>query len=82
MKINWKIRLKNKAFWIMICPMIVAFIYQVLAAFNVVPKISENLIVELIMMLINLVAAMGIIVDPTTKGLSDSNRALGYEELG
>jgi phi LC3 family holin len=62
--------------------MIVAFIYQVLAAFNVVPKISENLIVELIMMLINLVAAMGIIVDPTTKGLSDSNRALGYEELG
>lgn len=80
MKINWKLRGQNKVTLISIIGVVVAFIYQVLGIFGIVPKISENEIIHLFSMLIDILVAVGIVVDPTTKGLSDSNRAMGYEE--
>lgn len=63
-----------------IAAVIVAFVYQLLGMFGVVPKISENDIVNLIGMFLNVLAAIGVITDPTTKGLNDSDRAMGYNE--
>lgn len=80
MKINWKLRGQNKATLMSICAVAVAFIYQLLGMFGVVPKVSESDVVSLIGMLINILVAIGVVVDPTTKGVGDSERALGYEE--
>ncbi len=78
MKINWKERLKNKAFVVTMATMIIAFVYQLLALFGVVPQISKDAVMSVIMIVVNILAALGILVDPTTEGLSDSARALTY----
>ena len=78
MKINWKARLKNKAFLITFITLIIAFVYQVLGMFDVVPSISEDSLVNFLTILINILATLGVLVDPTTKGLSDSERAMTY----
>lgn len=78
MKINWKARFKNKAFIITFVTLIVAFVYQALGLFGVVPSVSEESIVNIITIFVNLLAFVGVIVDPTTEGMSDSDRAMLY----
>ena len=82
MKINWKVRLKNPIFWLTVIPAAVTFIYTVLGAFGVVPAISEEMIVNIITALISALTTLGVLVDPTTKGVGDSERALGYDTPG
>lgn len=77
--INWKLRLKNKATLLALCVTVIAFVYQILGLLNVVPTVSEDTVTNLVSMFIDLLAMVGIIVDPTTAGLGDSNRALEYE---
>lgn len=79
-KINWKVRFKNKAFLITFTTTVIAFLYQLLAMFGIVPAISEDVVTQLVMMIINVLATLGIVVDGTTKGVSDSTRALTYDE--
>ena len=78
MKINWKARFKNKAFVIAFITMIIAFIYSMLALFGVVPSVAEDTITEIITLIVEFLAMLGILVDPTTDGVSDSERALTY----
>jgi phi LC3 family holin len=78
MKINWKARFKNKAFVITFVTIMVSLVYQILGLFGVVPSISETDIVNVFTLIVNALAALGILVDPTTKGMSDSERALTY----
>lgn len=77
-KINWKARFKNKAFLIAFFPLVISFVYQVLGLFDIVPSITEDSIVNAITIIINILATLGVVVDPTTKGVSDSERALTY----
>ena len=82
MKINWKVRLKNRAFWIAIIPALALLGKQVLELFGVnvdFTNISKELlgIIETIFVIL---AIVGVITDPTTAGISDSERALGYSE--
>jgi phi LC3 family holin len=78
MKINWKIRLRNKAFIVAMATLIIAFIYQLLSAFDVVPSVTQDNAAEVIGLVINLLGMLGVLVDPTTAGVSDSERALTY----
>lgn len=78
MKINLKARFKNPTFVITICTLIITFVYQVLALFGVVPAVSEDTVTQLLTMIVNLLAAIGVLVDPTTAGISDSERAMTY----
>lgn len=78
--INWKLRFKNKTTLVAMCGALVTFIYQMLSLLGVTPKVSQNEIVQLIGLIINILVAMGIITDPTTKGVADSDTALGYKE--
>ena len=79
MNINWKLRLQNKATLTALVMALVALVYQVLGLFGVVPKISEDELTTVIGMVINLLCLLGIVVDPTTDGVSDSARALTYD---
>ena len=78
MKINWKARFKNKAFLITFITLIITFVYQILGLFGVVPSVSEDTVTNLIMIVINFMANLGIVVDPTTPGAGDSDRAMTY----
>lgn len=82
MKINLKVRMKNKTFVITMLTTVIAFIYQILAMFKIVAPINKEQATQVIMLLVNILVGLGILVDPTTKGISDSERALGYKNLG
>ena len=79
MKINWSLRLKNKTTLTAIILAVIALVYQVLGLFGVVPGISESQITEVAGMAINLLCLLGIVIDPTTSGVSDSNQAMEYD---
>ena len=78
MKINLKARLRNKTFIISTAVLIVSLVYKVLSLFDVVPAVSENEIAEVITMAVDVLALVGVCVDPTTDGISDSDRAMTY----
>lgn len=78
MKLNIKARLKNKTFLISVTVLLVALIYRVLSLFDVFPAVSENEILEIVSMAVNILALLGVVVDPTTEGFSDSERAMTY----
>ena len=78
MRINWKLRFQNKASLTAIILAMIALVYQVLGFFGVTPGISENQAIEVAGMVINLLCLLGIVVDPTTDGISDSTQALDY----
>ena len=80
MKINWKLRLRNRATLVSIAGSAVAFIYQILDALGVVPAVDSSAVIEIAGLCITGLCALGIVVDPTTAGLSDSQRALSYQE--
>lgn len=83
MKINWHVRFKNKTFVVSFTLAIVAFIYQILGLFEIVPPITEDVVTQMIMLIVNMLVSLGVIVDPTTNngaaGINDSNRALAYK---
>lgn len=81
MKINWEVRVKNKLFWLAIIPAMLLLIKAVAAFFGVqldIVDINAKLkdIVEAAFIVL---ALLGIVNDPTTKGTSDSDRAMNYK---
>ncbi len=80
MKINWKIRLRQPAFWIATIPVVITFVYSILALVGVVPSVTEGAVQNLFLTLVSVLAQFGIVVDPTTKGVSDSDRAMNYDK--
>ena len=80
MKVNWKVRFRNKTWLSMFLSLIVGFVFNLLKLFDVVPAVTENLVTNIIGEVLTFLGLIGVIVDPTTAGFNDSNRAMGYEE--
>ena len=80
MKINWTVRLKNKNFWIAIVPAFLLFVQAVLAVFGVSIDIGEigNKILVVVDAAFVVMSILGIVTDPTTFGMSDSDQAMTY----
>lgn len=74
--LNLKIRLKNKTFIITMMTTVIAFVYQMLAQFEIVPKVTQDQTIQVLMLVVNILAGLGILVDPTTDGVKDSERVL------
>ena len=79
-KINWKVRFKNKVWLASILSLCIGFIFNILRMFDVYPKVTENTIMEIVTQVLTFLGMFGIIADPTTEGLYDSQRALQYAE--
>ena len=79
--INWKVRIKNKAFWLAVIPAVALVAQAVAAVFGY--TIDLTTMVGKLQAVVNAVFALlvilGIVVDPTTNGIGDSERAMGYE---
>lgn len=80
MKVNWKVRFKNKTWLAMFLSLIVNFIFNILKLFDIVPVVTENLVTNIIGQILTVLGLFGVIVDPTTAGLNDSERAMNYVE--
>ena len=80
MKLNWKVRFKNKVWLGSFLSLLTGFTYSLLALFDVFPAVTQNLVVQLLNQVLTFLGLIGVIVDPTTAGLEDSDRAMGYEE--
>ena len=80
--INWKIRLKNKQFWLSLIPALALCAQAIAAIFGW--EIDLSTMVGKLLTAVDAVFAvlvvLGIVVDPTTAGVGDSARALGYDE--
>lgn len=79
MKINWKIRLKNKAWLAAVLALFVTFAFDALALFDIAPQVTQDSVMQVVNALLTLLAGLGIIIDPTTPGTADSDRAMTYE---
>ena len=82
MKVNWIVRLKNKTFWLTVIPAVALVAQAVAALFGY--TIDLTTIVGKLQAVVNAVFALlvilGIVVDPTTDGVGDSQRAMKYQE--
>jgi phi LC3 family holin len=81
--INWKIRIKSKQFWFALIPALFLTLQAFLAIFGLdfnFGQITER-ILHFVDVLFALLTIMGVVVDPTTKGISDSEKARGYDEV-
>ena len=78
--INWKLRIQNKATLWAIISLVVGLAFRILDAFGVIPPFTQDFILEIAADILTLLGLLGVIVDPTTDGIGDSKRALGYEQ--
>ena len=80
MKINWRVRLQNKVWLASMTSLLVSFVYGLLDLLGVVPAVSQSRIMEIVQSALTFLGVIGVIADPTTAGIGDSNRAMAYEE--
>ena len=78
--INWKLRFKNGTTLASIVTLAISIVYYILDLLKIIPPFEQESIVKLAMMIIDFLALIGVFVDPTTAGISDSNRAMTYEK--
>ncbi len=79
-KINWKVRFKNKVWLTSFLSLIVGFIFNILRLFDIFPNVTESTIMGVVSEVLSFLGLFGVIADPTTEGLYDSERAMQYEE--
>ena len=82
MSINWKVRLRNKTFWLSLIPAALLLVQVVAAVFGYTLDLGDfgNKLLAVVNALFAVLSVLGVVTDPTTKGVSDSEQALSYEE--
>ena len=82
MKINFPVRFKNPWFWVGLCGTILAAMGvspEMFTSWGAVWEAVVNLFSNPFMLVSVVLAVLGVFVDPTTAGISDSNRAMTYK---
>ena len=82
MKINWLVRIKNKNFWLAIIPALLLLVQVVAAVFGIQLDLGDigNKLLAVVNAVFGVLTILGIVTDPTTKGISDSAQAMTYEK--
>jgi phi LC3 family holin len=80
MKMNWKVRFRNKTWLGLFAALIIGFVFNMLKLFDIVPAVTENTVLTIVSQILEFLGLIGVLVDPTTAGISDSNRAMTYDE--
>ena len=80
--INWKVRVKNKAFWVALIPAVILVVQLVAGLFGWSIDLTDisGKLVAIVDAVFVVLTILGIVQDPTTKGIKDSERALTYKE--
>lgn len=80
--VNWKVRIRNKSFWMTLIPALALFAQALAACFGIKLDLGEqsDKILAVINTLFVVLGVLGVVNDPTTFGLNDSDRAMQYDE--
>lgn len=86
MKINWKVRFKNPAFWVQIALAVIVPIlsyfglkWEELTTWASIGTLLWQAVQNPVVVVAVAVSVYNACIDPTTKGIGDSARALGYD---
>lgn len=79
--INWKVRIRNKAFWLAFIPAVLLLIQSIAGAFGFALDLTDtgNKLLAMVNEIFAVLAILGVINDPTTAGFDDSKLAMTYE---
>ena len=82
MNINWKVRIRNKVFWVAFIPAVLLLIQVVAAVFGFTLDLGNlgDKLLDVVNAVFALLTILGVINDPTTSGVDDSGLAMTYEE--
>ena len=82
MKINWIVRIKNKAFWVAIIPAVLLLIQAIANVFGYTLDLGDlgNKLIDVVNAAFFVLVILGVVADPTTDGITDSEQALTYTE--
>ena len=78
--INWKVRIKNKTFWLALIPAVLLLVQVVAAVFGFTLDLGDlgNRLIDVVNALFSVLAILGIVTDPTTAGVKDSEQAIRH----
>ena len=80
--INWRVRIKSRSFWVGVIGALGTAAVAVCGAlgvdFDAQPWVGA--LTSIVTGVFGILSLVGVAVDPTTEGVGDSERALGYEE--
>lgn len=68
MKIDWKVRLTNKTFWLALSAAVILLTQQL--GFEVFPENAMDIVNTVLL----IATILGVIIDPTTPGIADQQR--------
>lgn len=66
MKINWKVRIRHKQFWVSLIALLLVLANQIAGIFYVDITIYNDQITAISETVLSIVGLLGIIIDPTT----------------
>lgn len=80
--INWKVRIKNKNFWLAVIPAMLLLIQAIVSVFGVTVDFTDitGKLVAVVNAAFVVLSILGIVTDPTTEGIGDSKQALTYDK--
>ena len=79
--INWTVRLRNKTFWVSLIPAVLLLVQGVAAVFGYTLDLGAlgDRLLCVVNALFAVLAVLGVVTDPTTAGVGDSQQAMGYD---
>lgn len=82
MSVNWKVRIRNKGFWLALVPAVLLLVQVCAAPFGYEWDfgVLGAQLAAVVNALFAVLAILGIVADPTTAGVGDSEQALRYEK--
>ncbi len=71
MKINWSLRFHNKVWLTTLLAVVCTFVFNLLELFEVQVNVDQEQVLQLGAAVLSLLGALGVVIDPTTPGISD-----------
>ena len=80
MDINWTVRFRNKSFWLSLIPAVLLLVQVVAAVFGYTLDLGDlgNKLLAVVNAVFAVLTILGVVTDPTTAGVSDSQQAMTY----
>lgn len=78
--INWLVRIKNRSFWLALISALALLVQAIAAVFGFTIDLTTLVgkLTAVVDAVFSVLVILGIVVDPTTDGVRDSQRAMSY----
>ena len=76
MKINWSLRFRTKVWLTTLLAVVCTFVFNLLDLFGIGTTVAQEQVMQLGAALLSLLSTLGVVIDPTTPGVSDSQTVI------